>query len=408
MQKQIMDTLNHLCVEIGPRPVGSQAEHAAEAFIRDAFLDAGLDVEEQRFECPDWQHQATTLALAGQSLAAQANVYSPACDLQAPTVAIGSLAELKAADLQGHIAILYGDLAREPLTPQNCPLYNTDRDQEINRLLEEKQPAALIAVNPYLGDVLGIIVDSDFSIPSVTVTMQVGLELIKAAGRSVTLRIQAETVPSHTANIVGRKTLAHRPRLVFCAHLDTTINSPGALDNAGGVAILIALARLLARENLDLGLEFVAFTAHEYLGTADGVYLERDKVGLDQVLLVLNFDGAGMWTGTDNIAIFVASAALRDLLDPMVKAYPGLLWTDPWPQSHHSTFAWRGVPALAFSNSAVLGQAGIHSSRLAHSPHDRVEWINPNQLQDLVYLAADIVRGVQDKPIPWTRESPPD
>jgi hypothetical protein len=34
-----------------------------------------------------------------------------------------------------------------------------------------------------------------------------------------------------------------------------------------------------------------------------------------------------------------------------------------------------------------------------------VEWINTNKLQDLVQLAADIVRGVQDKPAAWLRES---
>jgi hypothetical protein len=112
-----------------------------------------------------------------------------------------------------------------------------------------------------------------------------------------------------------------------------------------------------------------------------------------------------MWTGTDNIALFITSAALQERLDPMVVAYPGLMGTDPWPQSDHSVFVWRGVPALAFSNSAVLGHAGIHSSRLAHSPQDRVEWINTDKLQDLVCLAADIVRSLQDKPVPWMRES---
>lgn len=51
--------------------------------------------------------------------------------------------------------------------------------------------------------------------------------------------------------------------LVIGAHYDTVMGTPGADDNASGVAALLELARLLADEPLDMTLHFVAFTLEE-------------------------------------------------------------------------------------------------------------------------------------------------
>ncbi len=53
------------------------------------------------------------------------------------------------------------------------------------------------------------------------------------------------------------------PHLIVGAHLDTVPQSPGADDNASGVAVVVELARLAALRAPETPIRFVAFTAEE-------------------------------------------------------------------------------------------------------------------------------------------------
>jgi len=64
---------------------------------------------------------------------------------------------------------------------------------------------------------------------------------------------------------------AQRPRLLVGAHFDSTPDTPGADDNASGVAALLECARLLATQRPSAGVEFVAFDLEE-LQTVTGRY----------------------------------------------------------------------------------------------------------------------------------------
>lgn len=65
--------------------------------------------------------------------------------------------------------------------------------------------------------------------------------------------------PSRTHRLVG-------------AHLDTVAVAPGAEDNASGVAVLLELARLAAREGPGAPTVFVAFGAEEPRGPGDALH----------------------------------------------------------------------------------------------------------------------------------------
>ncbi len=178
LEARLSAHLQRVCGEIGPRPIGSPGDRAAADYIRRAFRASGLEIEEQRHPCPAWREEETHLELNGERLVAAANAYSPGVEVLAPTVAAATLVELESADLRGRIAVLYGDLARSPLTTKGCVLYEAERDWKIVSLLEEKGPEAIITVNPRLGCVERIIEDWEFSIPSATVPAEVGLVLL--------------------------------------------------------------------------------------------------------------------------------------------------------------------------------------------------------------------------------------
>jgi len=388
--------LKRLCVEIGPRPIGSPGDHAAANYIQEVFRAAGLVVEIQEFECPAWEHLGTHLALDGEHVDTAANAFSPPCDVSAPSVAVGTVAELEAADLDGRIGILYGDLTKVPLSPKSWFL-KSEREDHIIRLLEEKTPAALITVQPRVGDLERVIVDWEFLIPSATVPARVGLALLQRRAPRLNLRIQSRVASGHTCNVVARKGGDGQPRIVLCAHYDTTIDTPGALDNAAGVAVLLALAQILSQSNLRYSLEWIAFSGHEYLPLGDDEYLRRCGDQLDGIMAAINFDGVGQYLAANSIAMFASSAVFQDQVTESVREYPGVTWVDPWPQSNHSTFAMRGVPAIAFSSEGRI--------RLDHLRADSIEWVSPAKLQEVVSLATALVDNLQDKSLDWTRES---
>ena len=76
IKADLMQHVRHLCVELGPRPRGSPASHATAAYIRGGFETAGLDVDEQTFQCPLWEHESTLLDLNGTTVEAAANPFS--------------------------------------------------------------------------------------------------------------------------------------------------------------------------------------------------------------------------------------------------------------------------------------------------------------------------------------------
>ena len=63
----------------------------------------------------------------------------------------------------------------------------------------------------------------------------------------------------------------HRPRLVVGAHFDSTAHTPGADDNASGVAVLLECARLVATRTPRAAVEFVGLDLEE-LQTVTGGY----------------------------------------------------------------------------------------------------------------------------------------
>ena len=395
LESTLMKHVNYLSETVGPRPVGSAAFHRAADYVRATFESAGLRIEELQHEIVDWQHRETILEVGGMRLTAAANVYSPACDVSAPLLAVCSPAELEAAEIGGKMVLFYGDLSNDYIIPLNCPLYNTDRDQRINRLLIERKPAAVLAVHPKLGGLDARFMDHDQPTPSATVPAEVGLTLLGRVGESVHLKVDAESPPATSRTIMGLKDGPTPAKITIMAHFDTMVDTPGATDNATGAAAMLELAASLAGRELPVGLEFIAFGDHEYYGYSDGMYVEQRGAQMKDIILAINMDFIGARLGTNNITLISESPALRQAVEKVVTGYPGVVWVEPWPQSNHSTFAWRGVPSAAF---CATGSTMLH-----HQPFDTVEWVDSAKVAEVVTLVEEIVAAVQNQPPEWSR-----
>src|SRR5215211_5060859 len=118
------------------------------------------------------------------------------------------------------------------------------------------------------------------------------------------MKIVARRSASHSDNVVGRLQGELSECIVFCAHYDSKVDTPGAYDNAAGVGVLLTLAEILSQRKHRHTLEWVAFTGEEGAGLGDMEYARRASGignGFDQVTTVINIDGVGPFTGTTTV-----------------------------------------------------------------------------------------------------------
>lgn len=370
----------------GPRPIGSSANHAAADFIREEFRAAGLEVEEQPYPCTAWEVDEVNLQLGAEQLEAEANAFSLPCDVTAPLVCAGTIAELESISMHGALLLLYGDLTRAPLSPKSWFLKD-ERDDRVIQMLERLQPAAVIAP-PTSTDYYGQLTeDWELDLPTVTVPHDVARKLIRGADSPVYLKISARRIPSHARNILARRAGREAGRIVICAHFDTKINTPGASDNAAGMAVVLELAKRLAQRDTRFGLEFVAFNGEEYLPIGDEEYLHRAEGYFPEIRCAINLDGVGPALGTTSITALSMSETLETNLRKTTVDFPGVVWIEPWYESNHSTFAMRGIPAVALS--------AVGTRSLAHQRYDVAEAISPAKLEECAALVEAILRELE-------------
>jgi aminopeptidase YwaD len=376
----------------GGRPVGSAANRAAEEHLTATLRAAGYEVEQQGFDCVDWQLDSVDLWVGDGPLPVTANPYSPPGDVTAPLAAVATMAALEAAELRGRIALLHGALSAEPLFPRNYPFFTVEEHRRILELLEQKGARAVIVVSPMPADPAPIIEDGDFTLPSVTVGADVGAVLLLTEHAPVTLRLRRTARPGRAANVIGRRAHPSRDRLVLCAHFDTKPGTPGALDNAAGVATVLALAERLAADP-PTNLEVVFFNGEDhYAAPGEVTYLAGCGGELGRIALLVNVDGVGLQGAKTTLAFFNCPDAWIDATRAAMSRRPDLVESEPWPQGDHSIFAMQGVPCLA------LTSGGIHAliDSLIHTSNDTLDRLDPTAMAAAVDFLAELLR----RPLP--------
>ncbi|MEW6405669.1 MAG: M20/M25/M40 family metallo-hydrolase, partial [Chloroflexota bacterium] len=370
-------------VGLGPRPIASPANQAAADYIREGFCAARLEVEEQPYACTAWEHRFTSLELDGEMLDCAANAFSLPCDVTAPVIPVASLADLEVAPAKGKILLLYGDLARTPLAAKSWFLRD-ERDAHIFDLLLALEPTAMLAPPTATDYFCHLTEDWELDLAAATVPADVALHLLHTPEKPLHLVIDARRTPATARNIVARTRSTTERRLVLCAHFDTKINTPGATDNAGGVAALLSLAERLPRD-LPFGLEFIAFNGEEYLPLGDDEYIRRSEGYFGNILACINMDGAGAALGTNNVTAVSCSPDLEAKIKAVAQQFSGVVWVDPWPESNHSTFSFRGIPAIP------IGSTGMRA--LAHSVNDTVDQVSMAKLEEVIALATALLES---------------
>jgi hypothetical protein len=183
--------------------------------------------------------------------------------------------------------------------------------------------------------------------------------------------------------------------VVIGAHYDSIVDSPGADDNASGVAAMLALAAVFARAPQARTLRFVAFANEEppYFGEKMGsaVYAKSCKARGERIAAMLSFDSVGFYSDADhsqryplglglfnpsrgNFVAFVGNVQSAGLVREAVGAFrsaaalpsigaglpgviPGVAWSDQY------AFWEEGYRAIEITDTAPYRNPAYHTRK---------------------------------------------
>lgn len=385
--------LRSLCISIGERPLGSRKNHMAQEFIGDLFQRRGYAVEYQEFDCLDWRAGSVELLVDGQPLSTQVSPYSLPVQASAPLISLGNLPALQACDLAGKIAFLHGELTKEALTPKNYPFYNIAEHRAIISLLEAKRPLAVVLESPSAEGILPVIEDGDFDLPSLVVSQADGLRLRSGTLQQAVVNIQAERRSTRGANVIARRFSAESSRkMVITAHFDTKPGTPGALDNASGVAALLALSPLVTTKFLDFDLEFALLNGEDnYSAAGQLAYLQAFQYDFRRIFLAVNADGVGLKDSRTGVSYMGVPAGLQETLEEAHRSFRTLEVIEPWQQGDHMLFVMHGVPALTLTSSGIFEMV----DRVVHTSQDTYEMLDLNTIWEATLYLSEVLSRVR-------------
>ncbi len=386
-----------LCNLEPDRSPGSPGNRDAVAYVETALEGLGLEVESLPFETFGWRAGAAALDTGGETIPVHPGPYSPSYDGSGPLAVAASVDEIGSADARESILLLHGPVAAEQLTPRGYPWYDNPSHDAILDAIEAAAPACVIAAtgtDPASAAGLSpfpLIEDAGFDIPSAYVSEDLVPRLRPFAGTALRARIDSERFVAACSQPIGRlRGRTDTLRVLVTSHLDTKPGTPGALDNASGVAVMLAVAELLRGDPPRLTVEFVAFNGEDHFASPGEVaYLDAYPDASD-VALVINIDGAGYTGRPTALSRFGIDGPLETAVDSALADHPRITEGEPWLSGDHAIFVMRNVPALA------LTSGGMRSlwATVPHTHADTPDVLDPGLLAHTARFVAGVVRAL--------------
>jgi len=399
LTEKIKSHLQVLCADIGERRVGSEQNRKATEYAQKMLEEFGWQTEKTELSVIDWTTNGATLTCNGQSFEVFSSHYSLGCSAKGKLLAIDTIDKLEQTEIYDKIVLLYGKIASQQIAPKKFPFWNPEEHQHLVSILEKGKPQAIITATERNSAVAGgvypfpMFEDGDFDIPSVFMKDTEGEKLLASAGRTVELVSKAKRIPETAYNIVGRKSNETKNRIVITAHIDTKIDTPGAIDNGTGVTVLLALAEILKDYSQKYPIELVVFNGEDYYGAPGQVkYMEQNSGKFGDILLNINIDGVGYKEGFTCFSPFNLTStidiAFRETLDNSPEIAEGL----PWYQGDHSLFLQNGCSAIAVSSQWFI--ENMECQEITHTPKDNLSIVNYERVVECAIGIAKLIEKI--------------
>ena len=410
--------INTLCDTIGVRWGGSANERRAAEYIRGQFDEFGLEAAViEDFDVDTWESTASSIKIQGEDdrgIDVRPSLFCPSVDVTAPLIDVGfgmphELQPLL-SKLEGAVVLIAG--AYEPFSP---PETLTFRLEHLATL------GVAAAITPYAAGGhrtadahLGDWRDEDphiLAMPIVHTSREDGALLGRRAanGATVTVLVESTRFPKPSSNVVGeiRGDVWPDEWIILASHHDTTVDSPGANDNASGTAVVMETARLLARLKEEHGISpgrsirFVTFGSEEQGLQGSKRFVERHYGDdpLPRLMIVLDELAVGSMKG-----VALQFPELRPLiqreLDAMGEGMKCHVLADIDSSGDMYPFALKGIPSGMLWRWRFVGRHP--DAGFSHSANDTVDKVRIRELKEYSgFLSRILLRTSHVVPEDW-------
>lgn len=399
--------LRALAEGIGVRLAGTEGERRAAQYAAEEFERRGAKVTLETFPIRAHRVDEERLEIEVQGRWRQypCRLYSstPGTDgpIEAPLVFFEAPTEYRRPDLSH-------------LTGKAVVHLGTHiESREHYRRLMEARPAFLLFVDvrypgsvPLADGMFPSYVRALGALPTVNVAFMDAWDWNVGGAARARLLVRGGPEPAESQNVIAEfEGDAPNGGLLFMgAHHDTQAGSPGADDNASGVAGLLEMARILGPRPRRHTLRLISFGAEEQLsvGSAEYVRKHREEVRR-RGRLMFNLDSYGSamgWTelvcnGARELAVWMAERFARHDL------YPSFTGSTV-PYADHFPFVAAGVPGVYLGRRNCVGGRFFH-----HRPDDDMSRVSPRVMARHLDAVADVMDEAarHDAP-PFPREIP--
>jgi aminopeptidase YwaD len=420
---QANDHINMLCDSIGVRWGGTEGERRAGEYIKSRFEEYGLQGSSiEEFDLDTWEATSSSITIVGSGeedrpIDIRPSLFCPPVNATAPLIDVGfGMAheiEPLQARLKGSIALLSS--AFEPFSPP----------ESLTARLERLAALGVVAcITPYaaggrrtMHGHAGDWHDDDpnsVSLPLVHTSREDGALLGRraAAGAMVTVQVESHRIAGTSRNVYADLAGDTWPDewLVLTAHHDTTVDSPGANDNASGSTVVMEVARLLAQLKRETGvgpgrsIRFITFGSEEQGLQGSRAYVERHYGQDTKPRMMINLDELA--TGSMK-GVALQFPELRPLINKQLDAMgEGLKChvidqLDSTGDQYH--FALKGIPAAMLWRWRFIGR---HLDvAFGHSSSDTVDKVRIRELKEYAGLLSRLMLRISHiKPEEWPQE----
>ena len=403
-----------LTTEIGPRLGGSEAEARARDWGAAKLREHGFqNVRIETYEMPYWERIAESAAIVSpfpQPLAITAlggSVSTPADGVEAEIVRFASMPALAAAPMTGFEGkIIFVDETMGKT--QDGSSYGTAVQMRNSAAIEAGKRGAVAAIirsvgtdshrNPHTG---GMRYDDNVrKIPMGAVSNPDADQLARALERAdgpvrVTMNIQTRTEPAvESGNVIGEIVGRSDDLIVIGGHIDSWDLGTGAIDDAAGIGITMAAAKLVddLKGKPTRTIRVVMWGAEEVglLGARAYAAKHADDLERHSIAAESDFGAGRVWQLQTNFGEehLPKARAMQNALRPL-NVIPGDNNATSGPDI--IPLRLRGVPTLA------LRQDGTDYFDLHHTPDDTFDKINIDDLRQnvaawavTIYLASEL------------------
>ena len=189
--------------------------------------------------------------------------------------------------------------------------------------------------------------------------------------------------PFESANVVAELNPDAENTVVFCAHYDSVNNTPGACDDAAGVAVLLELARTAKGLNVKDHVVFLFTTGEEQGLLGSNVYTRSLTAGEKKSVLAVYALDMFADASQDPPEIYTcngkSNAATAALLSACGRFGLSAPVSGTETRSDHASFYRLGMPAALFAQGV--------SDAIYHTPNDTADKLSYDYM-DLVFAYA--------------------